>query len=395
MTSNSHIVSVITRTKDRPNTLRRTLKSLMAQSCKRFEWVIVNDAGEAKPVEAIAQEARTHGIRTNVVNKQTSAGMEAASNTGIATAGGDYILILDDDDTIEPDCIGEMAAVLERDSRYLGVVCHTKETYERQDEDGFETEATGYLNPLLSTLNIPELLERNLFTTNAFLFRKEVWKAIGGYDESLPVLGDWDFNIRALLHGDIAVLPKPLANYHIRRNQDKESTYANTIIAGRQRHIEYTAIVRNRWLRKGLHTPDNGVGILLAIGHERDKSAQMARVKDTAKDLVNLVVADKKRRCVVYGSGELGQAVIAYLIAQGIEVPGAVDGSRSLQGSTILDTPVLSPDALRTLDPDSIVIASRDYASEIHQTIASKYADASNRPTVYAPSFAVRLPFPN
>jgi hypothetical protein len=56
----------------------------------------------------------------------------------------------------------------------------------------------------------------NFFPPIAFVFRREVLERIGGFNETLPVLGDWFFNLEFLLEDDIAVLPEPLARYHHR-----------------------------------------------------------------------------------------------------------------------------------------------------------------------------------
>lgn len=57
---------------------------------------------------------------------------------------------------------------------------------------------------------------KNLFPPISFLYRREVFNAVGRYDESMAILGDWNFNIKVLLHGDIGGLPEVLSSYHVR-----------------------------------------------------------------------------------------------------------------------------------------------------------------------------------
>ena len=46
------------------------------------------------------------------------------------------------------------------------------------------------------------------------MFSKKAFDQIGGFDETLPVLGDWDFNIRFLEKFEIGLIRENLANYH-------------------------------------------------------------------------------------------------------------------------------------------------------------------------------------
>ena len=91
-----------------------------------------------------------------------------------------------------------------------------------------------------------------LFPPISFLFRRETHVAVGGFDESLPVLGDWDFHLKVLMQGDIKVLPDVLANYHSRVSSHKDDVYGNTVASGIEKHVEYDVKYRNRRLREDL-----------------------------------------------------------------------------------------------------------------------------------------------
>jgi hypothetical protein len=93
------------------------------------------------------------------------------------------------------------------------------------------------------------MVNGNFFPPIAFLFRRTVHDQVGGYDETLPVLGDWDFNLRFLLKADIGVLPKPLAYYHHRDVGGTSAAYSNSVIGGIDKHLEYSSIVRNKYIR--------------------------------------------------------------------------------------------------------------------------------------------------
>ena len=66
------LVSVITRTKNRPALLRRALHSVAAQKYANVEWVVVNDGGEPGPVDEIIALAREQDINVAVVHNGKS-----------------------------------------------------------------------------------------------------------------------------------------------------------------------------------------------------------------------------------------------------------------------------------------------------------------------------------
>ena len=76
-------VAIITRTKNRPIMLPRVLMSIGKQTFKDFIWVLVNDAGDRAPIEAITKRALEKGIDVKVIHRAKSLGMEAAANDGV------------------------------------------------------------------------------------------------------------------------------------------------------------------------------------------------------------------------------------------------------------------------------------------------------------------------
>jgi glycosyltransferase involved in cell wall biosynthesis len=260
-------VAVITRTKDRPILLPRAFESIQSQTFKDLIWVVINDGGDPHPVEALVNQARSTGIGTKVTHSSQSVGMEAASNMGIAQVASEYIVIHDDDDTWEPDFLRRTVTFLDNQEIYGGVVTHTTRIDEVITEDGWKILKKSPHNYWLNAVYLSDLAHANSFSTNSFLFRRKVCEEIKGFNESLPVLGDWDFNLRFLMHADIAVIPEPLANYHCRVNTLKQQgEYENTLTASTLRHCSYNAIIRNNFLRSDFKEGRIGLGCILAMG---------------------------------------------------------------------------------------------------------------------------------
>lgn len=85
------------------------LNSVLAQSYKGFEIILVNDG--SPDTEALEYALRPFGSGVCYV-KQTNRGPSAARNAGILRARGKYVAFLDSDDTWLPDHLGEQMAML-------------------------------------------------------------------------------------------------------------------------------------------------------------------------------------------------------------------------------------------------------------------------------------------
>jgi hypothetical protein len=89
------------------------------------------------------------------------------------------------------------------------------------------------------------------------------------YVVSMEILGDWDFNIRALLQGDIGVIPEVLANYHVRSPEGTGADYVNSVPPGALKQAMADAAYRNRWIRNDLASGKAGLGFLLAQARQQ------------------------------------------------------------------------------------------------------------------------------
>jgi len=257
--------AVITRTKNRPILLRRAMASVAGQTFRDFVWVVVNDGGGRDPVETIVEEARKAGVRAVVLHHTHSRGMEAASNAAIHAVDSEFLVIHDDADSWQPEFLERTIAFLGENPGYAGVVTHTTRVDEVIEGDAVRTIAKYPYNAWLTSLYLIDMLGRNSFAPIAFLYRREAFDAVGDYDESLPVLGDWDFNIRFLQRFDIGVLPEKLANYHHRVRAAGSAEYGNTVIAGIDTHLRYDTLIRNRLLRRDLEAGRFGPGCLASL----------------------------------------------------------------------------------------------------------------------------------
>jgi glycosyltransferase involved in cell wall biosynthesis len=260
------LVSFITRTKNRNILLKRAIQSVFDQTIKDFEMIIVNDGGDKKALESeIDSMTGIDRSKIKVIHNPTSVGMEAASNIGIKSSDSKYLLIHDDDDSLHPIFLAEMLALLEKDEKKKGAICWSIRIIEKVlPNSKIEIVSKESFNNWLQGITIPRLLCDNSFPPISFLYKREVIKTVGLYDENLPVLGDWDFNVRFILNHDIYLVKKELAYYHHRTNL-QSGDLSNSVIGGDAVHKEYQILLRNKWLREELISNKMGVGVVSAL----------------------------------------------------------------------------------------------------------------------------------
>lgn len=266
-------ILVVTRTKSRPQLLMRAAASVCAQTSHDFTWVIVNDAGDKAAVERAADFAREQRVNTLVVHRGTSTGMEAASNAGIRAAASEFVAIHDDDDSWAPDFLLRTSRFLADHPEYSGVTTHCLRVEETIGGGLIREVRRSPHKPVLRYVQLADMLQRNLFPPISFLYRRDAFEGIGGYDESMAVLGDWDFNIRLLLQGDIGVWPEALANYHVRVGAVHSSADRNSITPGATAQQLADVAYRNRVLRRDVAEGRVSLGFLLAFSRPVPRSS--------------------------------------------------------------------------------------------------------------------------
>jgi glycosyltransferase involved in cell wall biosynthesis len=258
-------VAVIVRTQDRPECLRRALASVKAQTWTNWQIVVVDDGGAATEVDTAVAKAGVPADALQVIHHAVPVGRAGACNAAIRSSDSEFIAVLDDDDTWHPEflsrCLGVMAT-LPADGAERGVVTRTTEIDELWANKTCREKRRIPFNADLNVVSLADLAVENQFTINAFVYRRNALREVGLYDESLPVLEDWEFNVRFVARFAVRVIPEYLAFYHRRRGL-KDGMMANSAKA---QHQQQMIAIKNRWLRADLASGRFGLGWLAATG---------------------------------------------------------------------------------------------------------------------------------
>ena len=117
-------ISVIIPTFNRIGLLQRAIDSVLSQSLKPYEIIVVDDGSTDGTGDIIKQKYKSIKII-----QQKNSGVSAARNNGIKHAKGDWIAFLDSDDEWNKDKIGKQVNRLTDNPKYS--FCHTNEIWIR------------------------------------------------------------------------------------------------------------------------------------------------------------------------------------------------------------------------------------------------------------------------
>ncbi|WP_286277632.1 glycosyltransferase family 2 protein [Naasia aerilata] len=200
-------MTVIIPTKDRPQLLARTLESVLTQDGVAVAVVVVDDGGAPG---ALAGVAALDDTRVRVQRNEHSLGVAAARNIGLRHAATDWVAFVDDDDVWAPHKLREQLAALNRTpgAGWCATACvHVDPTYT----------VVGWERAPRPAVVADALLRRQVVPGggSGVLAARELVVSVGGFDEALPHLADWDFYIRLALSSPLAVVPAPLLAYFV------------------------------------------------------------------------------------------------------------------------------------------------------------------------------------
>lgn len=252
----SPTVAVLVRTKDRPRFLRRALANIAEQTFTDYTVCVINDGGDESATRAILQASPLahllEGDAPRLMLITTSGGnMEAASNAGLAATDSKFVAIHDDDDLWAPEFLERTVGAL-RASEAL--ICSTRvvERYERETPEGeFELYEERIFHDGLPGFGLQFLYRTNRTVPIGILYRRRLHELVGFYDESLPVVGDWEFNLRAAAVTEVLLVDEPLAYWSLRPEAD--GAEANSV-QRQAEHARFDASVRARAIRDDLQS---------------------------------------------------------------------------------------------------------------------------------------------
>lgn len=250
------LVSILIRTHRRPAWLREALASVMNQTYSNVEVIVVED-GPAGEAERICREGNW---RFPVHYRATvePVGRSRAGNIAMASARGEWLNFLDDDDVLFADHVEVLVRELLRSKARVAY------------SFAWEVPTTVQsLEPLAYREMLPFARYREYFShialwhhdfmpIQAVMFHKTVFEMVGGFAEDMDQLEDWNLWTRFAGTYEFAMVEKTTSKYRVpadpavagNRQDALDRAYADAVARQGQIAMNITPHTASRWMRE-------------------------------------------------------------------------------------------------------------------------------------------------
>ncbi len=201
-------VSVIIPTYNREKFIERAVRSVLSQTYRNLEVIVVDDGSSDGTAAVAAKLARTDS-RLRCVHHDGNKGAQKARNTGIHEARYDFIAFLDSDNEWLPDKLTRQMGIFEESGKRIGVVYAGYR--ELHDDTGRDIEYT----PRAKGSVYKPSLEQSFAEMNTIVARKDILMIAGLCDERIRAYQEWDLAIRLARFSEFDFVSDALVLYHI------------------------------------------------------------------------------------------------------------------------------------------------------------------------------------
>ena len=253
------MISVIMSTyKEDEKLLRESIESILNQTYKDFEYIIILDYPDNDVHKSVIEEYALKDDRIHFYINEKNMGLTDSLNRGLSLCHGEYIARMDADDISLPDR-------LERQMKYL-----EKNHY---DLIGGITEMINENGSLLYSIKSvptdPKKINKALRYSQCiahptWLGRKEVFEKNAGY-RHMPLCEDYDFTLRAVLNGFvISNLNEAVLKYRMTSNSISRSNLFEQYL--------YMSYITNEYKNKRVASVDKAYAYVQQHLNEKDSN---------------------------------------------------------------------------------------------------------------------------
>ncbi|MFH1198236.1 MAG: glycosyltransferase family A protein [bacterium] len=237
MTKPSPLISVIVTTYNCEKYIADTLKSVLNQTYKNFEIIIVDDSSSDNTISVI-KEIMQLDSRIFLHKTEHAGRPSVPRNLGIQKAQGQYLAFLDGDDIWIPHKLESQLNYFERNTEYS--FCYSMSvTFGDVNIFSPKFEVLPLFSKQARTKS--ELISKgNPVTCSTVLVKTHLIKEVGGFDEDIELkVEDYDLWIRLAEYGPICFVPRIQTFYRVHNSQFSSDWGI------KQARLKYLALKRN------------------------------------------------------------------------------------------------------------------------------------------------------
>lgn len=196
-------ISVIIPTYNRDFFLPKAIDSVLNQTHRNFELIVVDDGSTDSTAELVAGYQQVDG-RKIIYLRQENAGPAAARNRGIRAASYDLLAFLDSDDRFDRRKLELQMAAMLADRQCL--ISHTREIWYRRgrflNQKRKHRKYSGYI--------FEHCLPLCAVGMSTVMVKRELFDMVGCFDEDFRCCEDYDFWLRVSMHHPFLLVDQPL-----------------------------------------------------------------------------------------------------------------------------------------------------------------------------------------
>lgn len=207
-------ISVIIPTYNRARSLKKAIDSVLAQSHRDFELIVVDDGSDDNTADLV--ESYTHDI---VYLRQENRGPAAARNRGVEKARYNLLAFLDSDDWFADNKLSIQLKTMQQNPSYY--ISHTNETWFRNGK---------ILNQKLKhKKNSGDIFGQSLklcaVSMSTVMLHRKIFERYGFFDEEFPCCEDYEYWLRVCTEEKFLLVEEPLTLKDGGRSDQVSSIY--------------------------------------------------------------------------------------------------------------------------------------------------------------------------
>jgi|GEM_PF-236681 len=340
----SEKLSIITVCYNSAKTIEETIRSILNQSSQHYEYIIIDGGSSDGTIDII----RKYHEYIDFFLSEPDYGIYDAMNKGIRVAKGNIIAFLNSDDRYFENTVDIVLRAFKKGD--FDIICG-EEIYIWDDN-------FSYLRKI--ALNDKLFYQMTVYQPAMFA-RAEVFQQIGTFDLQYKIAADYDWVLRAYVHGiRFHLLHQPLTYFrHGGLSNHEDSLLLNIEESNHISHKLLPASKREQLPRieKAYEDARRDIRVKEFIYRNQSFSVNLLSEYITPKETV-----------YIWGVGYMGFNCLAWLSLMDVNIKALVDADQAKWEQKILGIPITSTEILKK-DKYKVIVTPKEYEAEIEQKL--------------------------
>lgn len=192
------MISIVLPTYNGKKYIREALDSILSQTEKDWELIIVNDCSTDETPK-ILQEYADKNDRIRIINNEKNLKLPKSLNRGFAESKGEYLTWTSDDNMYEDNALAFLLQEIRKGYDFV----YTNMTYIDEEDHEVSMQTTG------------SSIWRGNNIGASFLYKREIYEKLGGYNENKYLVEDYEYWLRIAKHYTMHYCPEKIYRYRL------------------------------------------------------------------------------------------------------------------------------------------------------------------------------------